>query len=156
MKRMSLLLGLILALSACATSGLTDAERLAMYRANAGEPVRDFRFFGSLNGWTPLGDRALVVWTRPNQAYLLNLAGPCQDLSFAPAISLTNFAGQVSARFDDVIVRGGGSRVGRIPCTIQEIRPVDVKAVKVAQQELREAHLEERQQKSEQPAQPAD
>ncbi|WP_149193952.1 DUF6491 family protein [Luteimonas suaedae] len=151
MKRMSLLLGSILALGACAsTDRLTDSQRVETYRANAGEPVRDFRFFGNLNGWTPLGDRALVVWTRPNEAYLLELAGRCQDLDFAPAISLTNFSGRVSARFDDVIVRGGGSDTGRIPCRIQEIRPVDVKAVKVAEQELREANVEERQRSPEQ------
>ncbi|WP_407352021.1 DUF6491 family protein [Luteimonas sp. R10] len=143
MKRMSLLLGSILVLSACASTP-TDAQRLEVYRSNAGEPVRDFRFFGRLSGWTPLGDDALVVWTRPNEAYLLELMGPCQDLDFASAIGLTSFSGQVSARFDEVIVYGGGPGVGRIPCRIQEIRPVDVKAAKVAQQELREAKIEER------------
>lgn len=155
MKRMSLLLGLILALGACASmSGLTDAQRLEIYQANAGEPVDSFRFFGRLSGWAPVGDSALAVWTRPNEAYLLDLAGPCQDLDFAPAISLTNFAGQVSARFDEVIVRGGGSGIGRIPCRILEIRPLDVKAVDAAQDELREAQVEERRQKSEQKEQP--
>jgi hypothetical protein len=56
-----------IALSACATGGLRDAEKLDLYRAHAGDPVGSFNFFGRLNGWTPLGDSAVVltlrVWT---------------------------------------------------------------------------------------------
>jgi len=145
MKRL-LILCAMAALAACASNPRqTDAERLAMYRANAGEPVRDFQYFGSLNGWTPLGDSALVVWTRPNQAYLLELSGPCNDLDFATAIGVTNHMGRVSARFDDVRVFGGGQPGIRIPCRIQTIRPLDVKAVKAAQQELRQAQVVERE-----------
>lgn len=136
----------MLALAACAsTPKQTDAERLELYRTHAGEPVNDFRYFGSLNGWTPLGEQALAVWTRPNEAFLLELTSPCMDLDFAPAISITNMMGSVSARFDDVIVRGGGNRAGRIPCRIERIRPLDVKALKQAQRDLREAQAVERE-----------
>ena len=145
MKRLCLLLALGFALTACATiPKQTDAEKLALYRAQAGEPVKDFRYFGSINGWNPLGDSALVVWTKPNQAYLLELYGPCSNLGFAPAITLSNTMGQVSARFDSVNVHGGGSSHMDIPCRIQTIRPLDVKGLKQAQQELREAKLVER------------
>ena len=135
------------ALSGCATGGKqTDAEKLAFYRGHAGEPVKDFQYFGRLNGWTPLGDGAVAVWTKPSEGYLLELFGPCTDLGSAPAISLSNSMGRVSSRFDSVYVLGGGGNTTmRIPCRIQTIRPLDVKALRQAQQELREAKVVERE-----------
>ena len=145
MKRYCLLLVLGFALSACATTPKqSDAEKLALHRAQAGEPVKDFRYFGTINGWTPLGDSALVVWTKPSEAFLLELYGPCSSLEYAPAITLSNTMGRVAARFDSVNVRGGGSSNMDIPCRIQTIRLLDVKGLKQAQQELREAKLVER------------
>jgi len=130
-------------LAGCATHNLSDDERLALYRSHAGAPVKDFQYFGSLNGWSNLGDTALAVWTKPGTAYLLELSGPCNDLDYAPAISITNMMGRVSARFDSVIVLGGPRSI-RIPCRINTIRPLDVKALKMSEQQLREAKIEER------------
>ncbi len=145
MKRI-LLLAMFLAVGACAsTPRQTDAEKLALYRAHSGEPVNDFQYFGSINGWSPIGDSALMVWTKPSQAYLLELFGPCTDLGSAPAISLSNSMGRVSSRFDSVhVLGGGGNSTMRIPCRIETIRPLDVKALRQAQQELREAKVVER------------
>lgn len=155
MKRIATMLLATALLAGCATTGrLGDAERLQLYRAHAGAPVRDFHYFTSFNGWTALGDSALAVWTRPSQAYLLTLDGPCLDLEFAPAIGVTNMTGVVSARFDRVLVYGG-SRIGRVPCRIAEIRPLDVKALKVAEKELREAKAVERAEAEAQDAAPA-
>lgn len=138
-------LAFTLALSACAsTPKQTTAEKLELYRSHAGEPVDSFQYFGSINGWSPLGDSALVVWTRPNQAYLLEMFGPCVDLDYAPAISLSNFGNRVSARFDSINVLGGGNSTMRMPCRIQTIRPLDVKSLKAAQQELRKANVVDR------------
>ncbi|MBX9403960.1 DUF6491 family protein [Lysobacter sp. BMK333-48F3] len=126
------------ALAGCAsTPRLDDAQRLALYRAHAGAPVDSFQYFGDLNGWTPLGDSALAVWTRPNQAYLLELRGPCSDLEFASAISVSNQMGRVHARFDKVTALGTQSI--KMPCFIGRILPLDVKAIKQAQQEMRSA-----------------
>ena len=81
----------LLGLTACATNGnLRDSDKLALYQSHAGEPVGSFNFFGRLNGWTPLGDSALVVWTKPSEAWLLDLSGPCQDIEYTPAIGLTS------------------------------------------------------------------
>ena len=126
-------------LAGCASSGpkLDDAQRLALYREHAGAPVDRFQYFGSIDGWTPLGDSALALWTRPNQAYLLELQGRCQDLDFAQAISVTNQMGSVHRRFDKVIVLGQQSI--KIPCFIDRILPLDVKALKQAQKEIRSA-----------------
>lgn len=139
MKRLIAIIALAAAMAGCATTGLSSADRLELYRAHAGPPVKEFNYFQSLNGWTPLGDRALAVWTRPSQAYLLELTGPCQDLEFAPAISISNLMGHVSARFDRVTVHGGGSTM-RFTCRIREIRPLDVKALRLAENQLR--HIE--------------
>lgn len=130
-------------LAGCATGRLSEQERLELYRSHAGAPVGDFQYSGNLDGWTNLGDTALAVWARPGTAYLLELGGPCNDLDYAPTISITNMMGRVSARFDDVIVLGGPRGI-RIPCRIQSIRPLDVKALKVSERQLREARLEER------------
>jgi len=146
MKKMLAAAVIVAMLGGCATTGkLSSGERLELYRAHAGEPVRDFQYFGSFNGWTELGDSALAVWTRPSQAWLLELGGPCMDLSYAPAISVTNMMGQVSTGFDKVIVHG--SSVGmHVPCRIQSIRPLDVKALRSSEKELREAKAEAREQ----------
>ena len=85
MKTPILLAGLCLAPVACATTGrLSSAEKLDLYRAHAGAPQSDMQFFGTLNGWTELGDSALAVWTRPSEAYLLELRGPCRTCRMPP------------------------------------------------------------------------
>lgn len=128
---------LAIAVSGCATdAGLRDEQRLALYRQHAGEPVDSFRYFGRISGWTPLGDRALALWTRPSQVYLLELSGLCSDLQFANAITVTHQSGSVHARFDDVLVLGPNSM--RIPCRIQRILPVDAAAVRQAERGMRE------------------
>jgi len=108
-----------------------DSAKLALYRSHAGEPVRSFHFFGRLDSWTPLGDRAVAVWTRPREAWLLDLDGPCNGLEYTVAIGLTSSAGTVSARFDKVLVRDGSPM--SLPCIIQTIRPLDVAALKAAE-----------------------
>src|SRR5690606_15202286 len=127
---------LALATAACATTGLSQEQKLATYRAHAGEPVSSFRYFGQINGWTSLGDRDIAVWTRPSEAWLLELSGPCPDIDYAPAITVTNQFNRVSAKFDKVIVHGAGTP--RVPCTIDTIRPLDVKAIKQAEKTARE------------------
>lgn len=139
-----MLVPIIAALTACATPRLSDTEKYALYREHAGEPVKSFRYFGNINGWTPLGDQALVVWTAPSRAYLLDLSGPCRDLDYAPAITVTHLMGEVSARFDKVIVRGGGRSSIPFSCYISQIRAVNVKAVRQAERDRREAATADR------------
>lgn len=135
-------------LAGCATGKLSTAEKLALYRDHAGEPVKDFRYLGHLNGWAPIGDSALAVWTRPSEAYLLEMSGRCQDLEYATAIRITQFGNRVSARFDDVLPLGAGTSSIKIPCRIETIRPLDVKALRASEKELREASAVEREAKA--------
>ena len=139
MKAFTALASLLLAVtaSACASTGMSDSDKLATYRAHAGEPVSSFRYFGSINGWTSLGDEAIAVWTRPSEAWLLELTGPCPDIEYAPMIGVTSQFNRVSAKFDKVIAQGGGATM-RFPCRIETIRPLDVKAIRQAEKTARD------------------
>ena len=134
MKRLLLAI-LTTALAGCATGGLSDAERLDIYRAHAVAPVSSFRYFTSLDRWTPLGDAALAVWARHNDVYLLELNGDCPGLDYASAINVTSQMGTVHARFDKVIVVD--RNMTPIPCPIRQIRPVDIRAIRHAEQDRR-------------------
>ena len=101
--------------------------------------------YGSLSGWTALGDSALAVWTRPSEGYLLDLAGPCQGLDYASAIGLTSRIGRVSSRFDKVLVRDPTAGPVNLPCFISSIRKLDTKALRASEQELRQAQVQERE-----------
>ncbi|MET0129689.1 MAG: DUF6491 family protein [Stenotrophomonas chelatiphaga] len=146
MKTVVAAAALCLSLAACATTGrLTTEQRLALYRAHAGPPQQEMPLQGSLSGWAELGDSALAVWTRPSEAYLLELTGPCQGLDYATAIALTSRVGRVSARFDKVLVRDPTSGPLNMPCFISSIRRLDVKAVRASEQALRQAQVQERE-----------
>lgn len=130
-RRVAAILAAAAVLAGCASQRLSDADRYALYAQHAGAEVDHFRYLGRINGWTPLGDSALAVWTRPGEAWLLDLSGPCQDLEYTPAIGLTSTMSRVSARFDRVLVRSRSSI--SIPCHIRRIRPLDVAAIREAQ-----------------------
>jgi hypothetical protein len=169
MKRHIAQLGLTLALAAmvaaCSnTPRPSAAERLEAFRANAGEPVSSFSMLGRrFSSWSSLGNQALAVWTRPGQAYLLELNSPCLDLNFATAISISNMMGRVSSGFDSVYVRGGLNSPMRLPCRINSIRPVNVAALRQTNGDSEEgaevidrpAEEQQGQEQQGQPAQPA-
>ena len=124
-----------LLLAACATDpAARDANRAALYRAHAGAPVDSFPYLRVMTQWTPLGPDAVAIWTSPSRAWLLDVPG-CTDLEWARAISISESAGRVSARFDRVTPIGASA--GRMPCRIEQIRPLDVKAIREAERALR-------------------
>lgn len=127
----ALMLGLLCAGCSSVPYAQRMSERQAAYAAAAGAPVRSFNFF-SLYSWEPLSDTELAVYTQPNKAWLLDLGG-CQELLFVNSIGLTSNVNQVMVGFDKVLT-------GRhnFPCTITQIRPVDVKSLKLAQQKQRQ------------------
>lgn len=119
---------ILLMLAGCASrpSAQYRADRRAAYEQAAGAPVSNFSFGNSLYSWEPLSDDELVVYTRPTRAWLLNLAG-CRDLEFTNTIGLTSNLNQVSVNFDSVLTERA-----QFPCTISQIRPVDLKGMKAA------------------------
>lgn len=119
-------------LGACARVGHDYTTRLQArqqaYATAAGMPVNSFRY-ASLWSWEPLSDEQLAVYTRANEAWLLDLDGKCRNLQFTNHIGLTSRAGEVSARFDRVITGPADA-----PCFIRQIRPVDVAKLNEPQQ----------------------
>jgi hypothetical protein len=121
----------------CATRPVSTADQLALYRAHAGPPVSSFPYYRSVTQWTPLGSEALAVWLSPTRAYLLDVPG-CHDLEWAHGIQISNSGSVVSARLDRVTPLGAGTMT--VPCRIEQIRPLDAKAVRDAERAARRAH----------------
>ena len=101
-----------------------QAQRKAAYEAAAGAPVKSFRFTRTLWSWEPLGQEYVAVYTRPDQAWLLNVPG-CIDLPLANAIGLTSSVSEVRVGFDQVLTGRAN-----FPCFIRQIRPIDVARLK--------------------------
>ena len=113
-----------LALVAC-SSGMTRAERLSLYEANAGAPVPRISFF-SPQSWEEIDDNHIAVTMRPSEQYLMRLSGPCLDYDNGAAGMLisTQTGAWVQAKFDRV------SFGSNFSCRIEEIRPLDVDALR--------------------------
>ena len=130
MKHVRMMLAMLpaaLLLAGCMSQGPTRAERLALYQAHAGEPVRKIHYYSPI-GWEELDDDHIVLTMRPTEAYLLRLSGPCLDFAGgSPALAISSTAGYVSSGFDRVSV--GGSNLS---CRIEEIRPIDNKGLRAA------------------------
>src|SRR4030095_8560989 len=123
--------------SACATTGgglerSTGDKAYARYEPYLEEPVDSFTTF-RYDSWEPINRNQLVLWTTMNDAYLLTLMAPCQDLPFANTVRVTSTVNTVS-KFESVIVRGDR-------CPISEIQPIDVHRMK-ADRRMREAEEE--------------
>jgi hypothetical protein len=126
-----------LIVSACAgiPKRTTDTEELERFQQYAGEPVSSINYLGRYDSWRPLGRDNLAIWTGINEAYLLTIAGPCNDLPWANRIAIKS-RGPTLSRGDTVIV-GRGER-----CMITELRPIDYRKMKQddkAQQEDRKS-----------------
>ncbi|HEV2540965.1 MAG TPA: DUF6491 family protein [Frateuria sp.] len=116
-----------------------EAQRTAAYEAAAGAPVSSFHFFTPLWSWEPLGTDEVAIYTRPREAWLLDVPG-CNQLPFATGIGLTSNMNQVSVNFDKVLTGHG-----QFPCTITRIRPIDVARLKALQQEQRQIQAQPRE-----------
>jgi hypothetical protein len=60
-----------------AAPATAQQRALARYDAYAGRPVKSFTWLGHFDSWEPLGKDRLLVYTKPNEAYLLKVSGPC-------------------------------------------------------------------------------
>jgi len=131
MKPLALALLATLGLSACATR-MTDADRFALYDANAGAPVKQIRNSSAM-GWDRIDDRHVLLSMRPTETWLLTVSGPCLDWgSASPVLRLSSTGPYVMAKFDRIITQGSP-----VSCRIEEIRPVDTKAIRAAETAFR-------------------
>jgi hypothetical protein len=115
-------------LVACATARMSEPEKLALYSSHAGAPVKHIRYTPPI-GWDKVDGNHLLLTLRPTEAWLLRLPPACLDWIAGPTVSISNHAGFISAGFDRVI---GSTPTTPMSCRIEEIRPVDVVAVRVA------------------------
>ena len=97
----------------------------------AGPPVDHITYLGHYDNWQSVGQYQLVLWTNINDAYLITVRPPCEDLQFAQRIGVTQTANTISSRFDSVLVK-------HWRCQIEEIRPVDYLRMKRDLREERE------------------
>jgi len=113
-----------LLISGCATdSGYLSREtRKDQYNRYAGEPVRKVNLI-HLHSWTNIDRDQVVLWTSARKAYLVDLFSPCHNLDRARGIGISNFGNTIYAGSDAIVV--GGER-----CMIDQIRPIDTKALK--------------------------
>ena len=140
-SRAAWLLPALALLVACSGIPLKERETAQRdrFEAYAGPPVDRISWLGRYDGWEPIGRYELVLWTTPNDAYLVKVQSPCEDLQFVNHVGLTSTVNTVYSRFDSVIVRGWR-------CPIQEIRPIDYRRLRQdLRNERREAKAKEKE-----------
>ena len=124
-----------LSLAACASTGrMSESDKLALYSSHAGAPVRDIRYYTPI-GWDKIDGQHLLLTMRPTEVWLLRLSGPCLDWGgSSPTILLNRLTdSRLSVNFDRISTPGVASPVS---CRIEEIRPVDVAAVRASQRAM--------------------
>lgn len=106
--KLTLSIALLALLAGCASSGLTRAEKAAMYdeyvkktELEQVDRITTFRFYG----WSPLDEKRLILKTSAQRAYLITLQSDCWNLDFANGIKV-NQGGSSSlhAKFDSISV----------------------------------------------------
>ena len=132
MKRFLMVIATAL-LAACASTGLPEATRLAIVQAHAGEPVNQIRYSDPM-GWSRVDAEHVLLDMRPRETRLLTLSGGCLDWgSGSPLLAVKSRTGFLLGKFDSVQLVGSPAS-----CLISEIRPVDMKAVRAAEKQLRD------------------
>jgi hypothetical protein len=95
------------------------------YSAYAGQPVPEFSYLHIYN-WQRTSDRSLAVWTKPSQAYLLTLQGPCLPMAGETSIHI----GGVDNLEQRLVAGQGEVVVGSLHCRVVSIQPIDLVALK--------------------------
>ena len=126
--RLGALTWTILLLAAGAARADTRAHQeaeLARFQRYAGPPVEQFTLF-DLWKWQGLGPQWIAVWSTVNDAWLIRVESSCNRLDWTHGISLTQrMRQQVTQKFDYVVFASQR-------CKIEEIRPVDYRAMVAA------------------------
>ncbi len=121
-------------LAACASTPAADPARLERHLAHAGEPVASIPYLSPASGFATIDGEHLLLMQSPRRNWLLRIDPPClDDDSTSPRLVIHSSGSRISANFDSV---GSLSRPG-LRCTIREIRPVDLDAVRAAERAAR-------------------
>jgi hypothetical protein len=125
--RTPIVLPLTLVLCAACAGGIPLHQRQQQvrdrYSAYAGPPIPSFTWLGRYDGWEAVGKDQLVIFTTPNDAYLLKVWPPCDMRFVTNGIGLSSTGPTVTAHLDSVITRDRST--GRWRCPIEEIRKID-------------------------------
>jgi hypothetical protein len=93
--------------------------------------VRDIRYYSPI-GWDKVDDQHLLLTMRPTEVWLIRVSGPCLDWGGAsPTIMVSTQTGRLSAKFDRI-----STPQTPVSCRVEEIRPVDVAAVRASQRAM--------------------
>ena len=95
-----------------------DQEQLDRYLRYAKAPVDRITILGHYDNWQAVGQYQVVLWANINDAYLITVSPPCENLQFAQRIGLTRTASTIYARLDAIVIKYWR-------CQITEIRPID-------------------------------
>ena len=125
-----------LLLGACASVPKSDNQELQFYRAHAGAKVDSFNYLGHMDSWKALGSSTIALWTRPNEAWLIDLVGICNNLESTPAIGIPRNVGQVRTGSEVLVHDPSGIQN---PCYIQSIRPLDAEAIRQGEKSKEDA-----------------
>jgi hypothetical protein len=115
---LTLMLGLV---AGCVSTAPTKQ----VYLEYAGPPIESFTYLGHYTGFRTLGGLDLVIWTSINDAYLIRVFEPCQNLPYANKVGLTSTTSTVTRSIDWVEFEHGR-------CRIDSIQHVDYGAMKKA------------------------
>jgi hypothetical protein len=133
---------LIAALTTVACSGIPrrdrDVSELDRYLQYAGPPVDRITYLGHYDNWQSVGPYQIVLWTGINDAYLITVQSPCENLRFAQRIGVTRTGSTIYSRFDSVLVK-------HWRCPISEIRPINYLKMR---QDMREQRAQEKAEKA--------
>ena len=131
---LSLLLGSTL-LAACATTPqISESDELALMTSNS-EVVKKVTWREPI-GWDDVGDSHVLLTIKPTEGWLFRVAPGCLDWSGSgPVLSVSRIAGVVTSGFDRVTRVGPGPGIP-MNCRIEEIRVVDLGAVRDARNEI--------------------
>lgn len=124
---LSCAIAITLMLGACASVPDHQNQELQFYRAHAGAKVDSFNYLGHMDSWKALGSSTIALWTRPNEAWLIDLVGICNNLEYTPAIGIPRNVGQVRTGSQVLVHDPSGIEN---PCYIQSIRPLDANAIR--------------------------
>ncbi len=121
--------GILLFTSLSLAAGVATADtpehqeaELARFQRYAGPPVEHFTLF-EVWKWQGLGPQWIAVWSTIKDPWLIRVDSACNRLDWTHGITLTQrMRYQVTKKFDYVVF--GGQQ-----CKIEEIRPVDYRAM---------------------------
>lgn len=139
MKRLFIASLVLAVLTGCASGPprIEGNDTLQRYLRYAGDPVDRFNTMTGIDSWESVDSSHIVLRTGFNKAYLITLWSGCPDVDFANRIRVVSTMSNSVSRLDKVIV-------GREQCAIREIRPVDIRQMKVDQSTTRQKEREKR------------